>query len=1412
MPVNRRLHAIIITLLAISTLFAYYFLLYLPQQEEKLIIQRQRALLKIAENFQEKYKVYEKNSKTKHQKLQEEKDSTNQKNIDKNNLIESEIKDESNKNLFLIRNHKPSTIATDTIIFSVHNGKDSASFGTSINNFFSTLKRDDSFEEYIILKDNTPILNSSKSNVIQLPNIYAQTEEIEKGNFLEKGKKVITNSNIVSIDTLSKIKLPSGLDVKINSQSYKLFTTAFQINLSNANKAKLFIYGFDSERRFTSESKVFPTLIIVFICTGLLFIIFALPALKLFFMNGLERLHIKDIVLTSSSFIFCTGILIIIALTLLTYNQDKDQVDSRLKELTINIEDSLYCELNTINKLIRQIENDPNAFSRLSTRMSAFNSNLKKYLNLYPHLTAAFWVNSRGDIDHMISSSTIKDTQVEKLNLSERNYFKRLKDNEGWISQLFDKDTFYIESISSWTSGSKTAIISKPSLARTLAGKVSKDSIKVIGNKNDIEVIAVEAKLSSVIDPILPLGFHFSIIDNSGKVLFHSDKRKNLEENFLEECGRDKQVIALLNSQSASFLDLNYYNRDHRVYMKSFKNLPWHIVVSYDKTLIQAPFLYISSFTIIGVIIVGLISVLLSTIVALVYQRKSKLKRKIFPYKWLWPYKKNTSSFIKITACNIAILFCLCLFNWYHFYHSSSNMIMILAINVYALILSYSISFGLLAKPKMIDSIEKLFKYDRYQYILFCFSVLTILVTIAFVSLTDFLWLYLICGSVILLIWITPLIKVPAYQEVTQTANLHQNIVSETKAFLKKKNNAFISMIFTYLILVSISPAFFLFRSIHDQEKILQTKFELYHIVSAIEDRRVDLRKRHSHTWLLEKNKKSTEALKLDSAYESFHAQGLYYENMSHEICNYESVKSQEFKTIPFDHYVYKIRPSLHETFEKNSGFIFNKSSSESWNSTLYDSQEVVLTYYPTKYPNVNDSVRLGAQIPKLFPDSFSVPTSIKGIILSFLLILFLFALWKIISYIIVKMFGLNLYAYPDIIKEDDRYLLEIDRKKSNKRDLIHDRNELNIFVISTPFSHTKDILKDKAYKTFSLSQTLDEEHYHKKFLSKVRKTKNEIVVIEDFGYGIDTVNVGTRALEVIKILQSNHNKIVIISKLTPKQVIEKYEKLKVREFYKDQDLDLFISKWKDLLAEFVEMYFSYVVSITANRKRLLSDADCDDLLEYELGVHKPYFSQLHGSICKVVEEKCDGKEKKIKFELNDTLAEIEQKLKKEGKKKELETFKEELLLKIQTLASPFYYALWNACSKDEKFFLYDLSTDDFANTKNTDVIIKLLEKGLIYCDESLHIINESFRNFILNIDKTEALEMERELQRNGTWKVYSSVIVLVIIGLIAFFIFANESIIEQFSALIAGLAAVLPYVLRLGGLYQPSVDDSIRS
>lgn len=137
---------------------------------------------------------------------------------------------------------------------------------------------------------------------------------------------------------------------------------------------------------------------------------------------------------------------------------------------------------------------------------------------------------------------------------------------------------------------------------------------------------------------------------------------------------------------------------------------------------------------------------------------------------------------------------------------------------------------------------------------------------------------------------------------------------------------------------------------------------------------------------------------------------------------------------------------------------------------------------------------------------------------------------------------------------------------------------------------------------------------------------------------------------------------------------------------------------------------------------------------------------------------------------------------------------KEELIIDIESMSHAYYHALWNECTRLEKYVLFDAAEDGFVNHKNKLVIINLLKKGLLIFDDGLKVMNKSFQHFILTgISGTEVIQMEEEARKRGRWSRYSLIIAVLVISLVVFYILAEQEVVNKFTALLTGMIALVP-------------------
>ena len=156
-------------------------------------------------------------------------------------------------------------------------------------------------------------------------------------------------------------------------------------------------------------------------------------------------------------------------------------------------------------------------------------------------------------------------------------------------------------------------------------------------------IAVLTAQPLSLIDPILPYGYGFALLDDKGIVLFHSDKTKNLHENFLEETDWNKQLQAAIfgHSNQRSLL-ITYMGKDYQARVLPIPGVSqaqWSLVVYRDLASIRTLNLQA---IIMAVTLLLVICVLPAAAIAI----WALFLRPRFAPEWLWPNPARMLTYI----------------------------------------------------------------------------------------------------------------------------------------------------------------------------------------------------------------------------------------------------------------------------------------------------------------------------------------------------------------------------------------------------------------------------------------------------------------------------------------------------------------------------------------------------------------------------------------------------------------------------------------------------------------------------------------------------------------------------------------------------------------------------------------------
>ena len=94
----------------------------------------------------------------------------------------------------------------------------------------------------------------------------------------------------------------------------------------------------------------------------------------------------------------------------------------------------------------------------------------------------------------------------------------------------------------------------------------------------------------------------------------------------------------------------------------------------------------------------------------------------------------------------------------------------------------------------------------------------------------------------------------------------------------------------------------------------------------------------------------------------------------------------------------------------------------------------------------------------------------------------------------------------------------------------------------------------------------------------------------------------------------------------------------------------------------------------------------------------------------------------------------------------------DELLRGIRAATLPFYELLWTSCTRDEKLVLIQLAQEGFITAQCWDVAAPLVAKGLIVNEPFFAIFNRTFRDFLIDIERSEVIQQWERTEGRGLW------------------------------------------------------------
>lgn len=456
-------------------------------------------------------------------------------------------------------------------------------------------------------------------------------------------------------------------DILLAGTRYKLFLQPVLIDIFNddptgAEPAREWkLCGLRSTRALEWEALSISYTVIIWFTAVFFAICMGGPVLKLIFMNQRERFPLHELGFLSLFMVLLAGVFTLTTLEMVDVRAASDtdaQLERLGKTLSNDVHDDLgkmrdqlvdWCKADGLNTDLRKsiknkvIRNTPGKDAKPNPLVE-----LTPGPNMYPFLTNVFWTDDDG---HQVVKWSTSGYVTPMIDVSGLRVFREPKriylDGKGppiyFDSILPPNKLEYLAALGTTTADCHANL-------EGVRGDVAGGSAFVTGQP------------LSLIDPILPYGYGFALVDDTGLVLFHSDKTKDGRENFREENDWNKELYAGTFGHAASqSLTINYLGKDYRaraVPIPGITQAPWSLIVYADLEAERT----------LGLQTMTMASTLLLAILAgpaLVAAICCLWRRPRFAPEWIWPNPHRMATYV-YQICLYTVLIVVFLFVGFH--------------------------------------------------------------------------------------------------------------------------------------------------------------------------------------------------------------------------------------------------------------------------------------------------------------------------------------------------------------------------------------------------------------------------------------------------------------------------------------------------------------------------------------------------------------------------------------------------------------------------------------------------------------------------------------------------------------------------------------------------------------------------
>ncbi|WP_158971913.1 hypothetical protein [Paraglaciecola sp. L3A3] len=289
------------------------------------------------------------------------------------------------------------------------------------------------------------------------------------------------------------------------------------------------------------------------------------------------------------------------------------------------------------------------------------------------------------------------------------------------------------------------------------------------------------------------------------------------------------------------------------------------------------------------------------------------------------------------------------------------------------------------------------------------------------------------------------------------------------------------------------------------------------------------------------------------------------------------------------------------------------------------------------------------------------------------------------------------------------------------------------------------------------------------------------LIVLQGLAQNLFKRKSRTQALAVLKRLQQQKIDLIIVSEVSPMLLLSQAENFPAHDVKEAPDKRE-LWQWSQLLRDY-DMHYYWVAR---KKSTLTTSPDATSMLIHE-STHWPELKQI--------------KEIFITYHRAIKLQQQAEQLKQPISDDDLQLndywSPQQIVEFFVHHARPAYRLRWEQCCTDERLTLLQLAHGAKLNPANVEAIGHLQRRGLIYRDSGWHLVNESFRQFILTAEPLSQVEEWVDKTRTSLWHNLRAPLFMLVAILFILVIFSANIAFDSVLSTLAAVLGVVPLLIQ---------------